>query len=122
MTRTDARIMSYLFTRCRGQRTVLIMPDEILKNIGTVARFEITKKQLVTNMKNLVLDGYIDFSETNNKEGQMMYVVTLTTRGEAFQREHMERVKNRWRDVGWKIAMAAAGAVVTVIIFKILGR
>jgi DNA-binding PadR family transcriptional regulator len=98
------------------------MPDEILKNIGTVARFEITKKQLVTNMKNLVLDGYIDFSETNNKEGQMMYVVTLTTRGEAFQREHMERVKNRWRDVGWKIAMAAAGAVVTVIIFKILGR
>ena len=89
LSRIENKIMGYLFTRCRGKRTVLIAPQEILDNIAP--KYEITKKQLEVHMKNLVLDGYVDFSNASRAEGgdktNDSYVITLTTRGEAFQRE-----------------------------------
>ena len=114
--------MGYLFTRCRGKRTVLIAPNEILTSIAlnetngrVLRRFEITRKQLDTRLKNLVLDGYIDYSLTD-KNGEQIYVVSLTTRGEAFQREHDERLKTGIRSFGVKILYAVVGAIVTIIV------
>jgi len=121
LSRIENRIMLFLFSRCRGKRTILINPDDIIKDIGVcdkrgaVRKFEITKKQLEVHMKNLVLDGYIDYSITDNKEGQSMYVVTLTTRGEAFQRERDEVVKRRWRSLGWKILLTLIACGITSI-------
>ena len=120
LNRLESRIMYYLFTRCRGKRTILVPPDEILTAIAssgenTIRKFEITKKQLETHMKNLVLDGYLDFSVTNNKEGQTMFVVTLTTRGEAYQRERDEIIKRRWRSLGWKVLLTLVSIAITSI-------
>ena len=114
--------------RCRGKRTVLIPPGDILQNIAAgknqrvIKHYEITKKQLETYMKSLILDGYIDYSGTNDKNGNMIYVVTLTTRGEAFQREHDEKVKRRWIDLGWKVLLAVAAFGVSYVLWVIVGR
>ena len=114
--------MEYLFSKCRGKRTVLIKPADILDEIAkSKPHFEITAKQLETHMKNIVLDGFIDTSLTNNREGEIMYVVTLTTRGEAFKRERDEAVKRRIRDIAWRILLTAIASVVGIIIGKILG-
>jgi predicted transcriptional regulator len=121
LNRIETRIMGYLFSRCRGKRTVLITPDEILRSIALnvkekeIKRFEITRKQLETKMKNLVLDGYIDYNSTENKENKTVYVVTLTTRGEAFQRENDERIMRRVRDIGWRIVLAIVACLVTSV-------
>ena len=120
--------MEYLFIRCRGKRTVLIPPDDILKNIAvgknqkTIGRYEITKKQLDTYMKSLVLDGYVDYSATNDKNGNMLYVMTLTTRGEAFQRERDEQVKRRWKDLGWKVLLTVLACIITSIFWVIRNK
>ena len=94
---------------------MLISPDDILQKIATKRRFEITKKQLEVHMKNLVLDGYVDYSMSNDKGGKFMYVVTLTTRGEAFQRERDERVKRRWSSLGWKVLLTLVSIAITSI-------
>ena len=123
LNRIETKIMDHLFARCRGKRTVLIAPDDILTHIGKKnARYEITKKQLLAHMKNLVLDGYIDYSETNGKDGRMMYVVTLTTRGEAFQRERDERVKRRWQSLGWKILLTIIAFGVSYTLWHLVGK
>jgi len=120
LNRIETRIMDFLFTKCRGKRTALLDPDEILKNIAMqndrpVRKFEITQKQLLTHMKNLVLDGYVDYSLTDDKGGKTMIVITLTTRGEAFRRERNERVKRRWQSLGWKVLLTLIACAITSI-------
>ena len=120
LNRIEIKIMEYVFSRCRGKRTVLITPQEILDSIAP--KYEITNKQLENHMKNLVLDGYLDFSRSDNKEGKLVYVVTLTTRGEAFQRERDEAVKRRWRSIGWKVLLTAIGVGVGFALTRMMGR
>ena len=111
--------MGFLFTKCRGKRTVLLNPDEILTGIATgknnqpIPAYEITRKQLEVHMKNLVLDGYIDFSHTDDKSGTTLYVTALTTRGESYQRERADQIRRRWRSLGWKVLLAAVTGAVT---------
>jgi len=118
--------MQFIFSNCRGKRTALIPPEEILKNIAlskkgnVIVRYEITGKQLETHMKNLVLDGYLDYSASGDKEGNMQYVVTLTTRGEAFRREHDDRIKRRWQSIGWKVLLTTIGVIFGFAITRLL--
>ena len=118
--------MWYLFTRCRGKRTILIKPEEILRDIAKldtdkpIRRYEITEKQLETHMKALVLDGYIDYSLSEAKEGKV-FVVTLSTRGEAFQRERDEIVKRRWRSLGWKVLLTFVAFGISALLWSLIG-
>ena len=121
LSRVEHKIMEHLFEQCRGKRTVLIDPETVLTTIATRPRFEITKKQLDIHMKNLVLDGYIDYNQSETKDGVAKYIVTLTTRGEAFQRERDEKVKSRLQDLGWKIVLTIVACIVTSI-FWYIGR
>jgi len=120
--------MAYLFGRCRGKRTVLIAPDDILKNIANPknGKYEITRKQLETHMKNIVLDGYVDYSFADKTksvaERDGAYVVTLTTRGEAYQRERDEKVKRMWQSVAWKIFLTTIGVIFGIALTKLLGQ
>ncbi|MCL2228243.1 MAG: hypothetical protein FWC00_00260 [Firmicutes bacterium] len=126
LNRIETRIMDYIFSRCRGKRTVLLPPKDILDGIAVdsrgnvITKFEITKKQLEVHMKNIVLDGYVDFSKTADKDGAESFVVTLTTRGEAFRRERSDIVRTRWRSIGWKIFLTLIGAGLSSIVWLIV--
>ena len=109
-----------MFGRCRGKRTVLIDPQDVLNSIVRGSKYEITLKQLETHMKNIVLDGYIDYSLTNNKEGRTIYVVTLTTQGEAFQRQRDDHLKKRLLDLGWKVLLTVVAFTVAFILGRIV--
>ena len=118
LNRIESKIMDLLFKKCSGRRTILISPREILDALAP--KNELTVKQLDKHMKNLVLDGYADYSNSDDN-GNLVYVVTLTTRGEAFRREHADRVARRWRDIGWKIVLAVVAVLVGAILTKVLG-
>jgi len=120
LNRIETKVMDYLFSRCRGKRTVLISPQEILDGISP--KYEITKKQLESHMKNIVLDGYADYSHSDDKEGSLVYVITLTTRGEAFQRERDERIKRRWQSMGWKVLLTVIAFVVSYTLWHLVGN
>ena len=111
--------MDYIFGRCRGKRTMLIPPKDILDSIAP--KFEITKKQLETHMKNLVLDGYIDYQRSEDKD-TYVYVVTLTTRGEAFQRERNDRIRRAWYSIGWKVLLTLLAFGISYTLWTIVGR
>ena len=112
LNRVEAKIMNYLFETCRGKKTVLIKPQDILESI--MPKYELTVKQLEGIMKNLALDGYIDVFNSDNK-GQLVYIITLKTRGEAYQREKDERRKKLMFSVGWKLALTALGITITTL-------
>ena len=109
--------MDYVFEKCRGKKTVLMSPKEILQSL--LPKHEITAKQLEGYLKNLALDGYLEALPSDNK-GQMMYVVKLKTRGEAYEREKRDARQKRFRSLGWKIALTVLGAVLAFILGIIL--
>lgn len=117
LNKVERKIMDYVFAKCRGKKTVLMTPKEILQSL--LPKHELTAKQLDIAMKNLSLDGYADVQNSDEK-GSLVYVVTLKTRGEAYQRERDDLRKEAIRSLSWKLALAAAGAVVTFIVVAIL--
>ena len=124
MNKIETRIMLHLFKHCKGKKSILISPADIQRGIADCrhpAKYELTKKQLDVRMKNLVLDGYIDFSETQDKNNNSTYVVTLTTRGEAFQREREQIKMKAVKSLGWKILLTIVACIVTSIFWSIFG-
>ena len=114
--------MSYIFARCRGKKTELMTPAEILEEIAKYGdKYEFTAKQLEIKIKNIMLDGYIEVFHSDNK-GVLNYVVKLTTKGEAYQREIDEIKKRRIHSIGWRVLLSVIGVGVVLILSWIIGR
>lgn len=118
LNRQEIKIMAYIFKRARGKKSELFSPEDILQAIAP--KFEITIKQLEKNMKNLELDGYIEFFHSNDK-GQKKYVISLKLKGEAFEREMREIRNKRIRSFGWKMALTLIAFAVTYTLGAIFG-
>ena len=119
LSRVEVKIMDYIFEKCRGKKTVLMSPKEILQSL--LPKFEITAKQLDGYLKNLSLDGYLEALQSDNK-GHMMYVVKLKTRGEAYHRERQEIKAKRMRSLGWKLTLTVIGAVLAFVLGIVLNN
>jgi len=118
LNRIETKIMDYLFDKVAGKKTVLITPKEVLHFL--MPKYELTAKQLDGHMKNLTLDGYVDVFNSDNK-GQLVYVVSLKLRGEAWKRERREINQKRMRSIGWKVMLTLLGFAITsvlVLIFR----
>jgi len=88
-------------------------PKEILSSI--LPKYELTAKQLEAAMKNIALDGYIEMQHSD-KKGNLVYVVTLKQKGEAYQREKDERRAKKMRSIGWKLMLTVLGVAVAWIL------
>ena len=122
LDRVEHRIMSYIFARCKGKKTQLMAPSDILSEIANSGpKYELTAKQLEIKMKNLMLDGYIEIYHSDNK-GTVNYVVKLTTKGEANQREIDDIKAKRVRSLGWKILLTVVGVGVAGMLGLIIGN
>jgi len=116
LDKVEHRVMKYVFERCRGRKTVLMEPKDILSNVAAAGpKYDLTVKQLEIVIKNLMLDGYIEVYRGDNK-GALNYVISLTQKGEAYQREIEDIKSQRIRSIGWKIVLTVIGfAVITIL-------
>jgi len=109
--------MDYVFEKCVGKKSVLLAPSEIQEYLAP--KHELTFKQIEIAVKNLMLDGYVDVYHSDNK-GTTNYVVSLKSRGEAYEREKKDAKDRRIRSIGWKVVLAAIGGVVTWIVSHVI--
>ena len=116
LIRVEAKIMDLLFERCRGKKSVLVTPKEILQAI--MPKYELTAKQLDGVMKNLALDGYVEV-HNSDRNGNAVYVVSLRSKGEAYEREKAERKRKLMRSILFKIGLTAIGLTMTGIFWWI---
>lgn len=110
--------MDYLYLKCRGKKTVLMTPKEILQSL--LPKYELTAKQLDSHIKNISLDGYVDVVNSD-KKGSFVYVVTLKLKGEAYEREKEEIKRKRLRSIGWKVMLSLIGIGITALFLIIRG-
>ncbi len=119
LNKTEARVMSYIFEKCKGENKGIFTPKELLAAL--MPKYEITARQLDVVMSNLALDDYIE-CEKKDKDGKLYFLVSLTMRGAAFDRERQSQKRQMIKSLLWKLGLTVGGAVVAFILGLILNR
>jgi hypothetical protein len=117
LNKTESRVMNYIFEKCKDKRSVLITPKELL--VAIMPKIELTAKELDAVMKNLVLDEYIEM-EKGDKSGSKVYIVALTIKGMAYDRERQAAKMIKLKSLGWKIILTVVSVVLAWILGKII--
>lgn len=119
LNKTEARVMSYIFEKCKGENKGIFTPKELLAAL--MPKYEITARQLDVVMSNLALDDYIE-CEKKDKDGRLYFLVSLTMRGAAFDRERQSQKRQMMKSVLWKLALTVGGAVIAFILGLLLNK
>lgn len=119
LNKTEARVMSYIFEKCKGENKGIFTPKELLAAL--MPKYEITAKQLDVVMSNLALDDYIE-CEKKNKDGKIYFLVSMTMRGAAFDRERQSQKRQRLQSLMWKLGLTVGGAILAFILGSLLQR
>ena len=119
LNKTETRVMSYIFEKCRGENKGIFTPKELLSAL--MPHYEITAKQLDVVMSNLALDDYIE-CEKKSKDGKIYFLVSLTMRGAAFDRERQSQKRQMVQSLMWKLGLTVGGAILAFILGLALQR
>ena len=119
LNKTESRVMSYIFEKCKGENKGIFTPKELLSAL--MPKYEITAKQLDVVMSNLALDDYIE-CEKRDKDGKIYFLVSLTMRGAAFDREKQSLKRQRIQSIMWKLGLTVGGAILAFILGTVLNR
>ena len=119
LNKTETRVMSYIFEKCKGENKGIFTPKELLSAL--MPKYEITAKQLDVIMSNLALDDYFE-SEKKDKDGKIYFLVSLTMRGAAFDRERQQQKRQMMRSLMWKLGLTIGGAILAFVLGIILNR
>ncbi len=119
LNKTESCVMSYIFEKCKGENKGIFTPKELLACL--LPKIEITAKQLDVVMSNLALDDYIE-CEKKDKEGKIYFLVSLTMRGAAFDRERQSQKRQMMKSLMWKLALTVGGAVLAFVIGILLNK
>ena len=119
LNKTETRVMSYIVEKCKGENKGIFTPKELLSAL--MPKYEITAKQLDVVMSNLALDDYIE-CEKKDKNGKIYFLVSLTMRGAAFDRERQSLKRQRMQSIMWKLGLTVGGAIVAFVLGIVLNR
>lgn len=119
LNKTESHVMSYIFEKCKGENKGIFTPKELLSAL--MPKYELTARQLDVIMTNLALDDYIE-CEKKDKDGKVYFLVSLTMRGAAFDRERQSQKRQMIKSIMWKLALTAGGAVVAFILGILLNK
>lgn len=108
LTRSEHEVMLAVYDLCDGTDGCLISPIDILSLLPAKRRYDPQKIDAV--LHNLMYDGYFDLI-TSERKGEKMYVINLKETGFSYKRA----IRQRQRDVAFRIALAFVGALATFI-------
>lgn len=109
----EKKVMQYLFDACSGKKSCLVEPDDILNYL--LPKYEINNIELDQILNALVLENYIDLVNSD-KNGKLVYCVSLKTKGEGFERERKNAKKNVYIILTRTIILACISFAVTLIL------
>ena len=109
----EKAVMFLLYDKCASKESVLISPNQII--IPLIPKFELSQKELDKIINNLIVDGYIDVINSDNK-GNPIYCVSLKMKGIAFKRDMLNQRKNNRYLIARTVALAILSVTVTLIL------
>lgn len=113
LSKSEAEVMSAVYSLCDGTEGCLVSPLDIISLIPHSRKFNTDELDSILNA--LRYDGYFDLIYSERK-GEKMYVINLKENGFAWKRTS----KQRQRDISFRIFLAFLGALATFVFGLIL--
>ena len=120
LNRKEIAVMRVIYDICSKNNDSGIISDDFIME-STPEKFKLTSSKVDTILNQLEYDGYFECTKSERK-GETVNVITLKQKGKAFKRELIQRRRKLINDMFWRIVFAALGAVVALIVRKILGN
>lgn len=108
LTKSENEVMRAVYDLCDGTDGCLISPLDVLSLLPAKRKYDLQKIDAV--LHDLMYDGYFDLI-TSERKGERMYVINLKETGFSYKR----MIKQRQRDIAFRIALAFIGAFATFI-------
>ncbi len=83
-------------------------------------KFKLNETDTDVILKQLEYDGYFECTKSE-KNGEIVNVISLKNKGKAFERELVQRRREILSTFIWRTLYAALGAVVALVVSKLLG-
>lgn len=116
----EISVMRAVYDVCKKNNESGIMSDDyIIQSTPEKYRLDATKVDAI--LRQLEYDGYFQCTKSD-RDGETVNVITLNPKGKAFERELIQRKRELLNNTFWRVVFAALGAVVALIVNKILGR
>ena len=117
LNRKEKKVMQFLYENCSGKQSCLIEPDDILNYLQP--KFDVNNIELEQILSALVLENYIDMVNSD-KNGKLVYCVSLKSKGEGFLREQQNAKKNLYIILTRTVILACVSFAVTLLLKAIL--
>ena len=120
LNRKEIAVMRVIYDICsKNNDSGIISNDFVLQSVPE--KFKLTTSNVDTILNQLEYDGYFECTKSERK-GETVNVITLKQKGKAFKRELIQRRRELINTTIWRVVFAAMGAVVALVVNKILGK
>lgn len=113
LNKKEKTVLKTILNLSAGKDACLISPTDILKRIPY--NINISKRDFKDILQTLEYDGYLEIIESDNK-GEKVYCITLTTKGQGFNRELIHYKRTIYFKIGLTLFTAVLGFVITKIL------
>ena len=118
LNKKEIAVMRAVYDVCaKNNDSGIISDDFIIQSTPEKFKFDATKVDAILNQ--LEYDGYFQCTKSD-RNGETVNVITLKSKGKAFKRELLLRRRELINSFFWRIVFAGAGAVVALIVNRIL--
>ena len=118
LNKKEISVMRTVYDVCtKNNDSGIITDDFIIQSTPEKYKFDATKVDAILNQ--LEYDGYFQCTKSD-RNGETVNVITLKSKGKAFKRELIQRRRELINSFIWRIVFAALGAVVALVVNKIL--
>ena len=111
LDKKEVAVMKCIYDFCKKHNDGAIISDEVIIQSGP-EKYRLTETKVDSILKQLEYDGYFECTKSD-RNGKTVNVINLKQKGKAFQRELINTMF-------WRVVFAALGAVVALIVNKIL--
>ncbi len=118
LNKKEVAVMRAVYDVCKRKNDSCIITDEFIIQ-SAPEKFKLNPTQVDTILHQLEYDGYFECTKSD-RDGKTVNVITLKPKGKAFERELVQRRRNLINTMTMRIVFAAMGAVVALVVNKIL--
>lgn len=120
LNKKEVAVMRCIYNYCKKNNDGTIISDAVIIQCCP-EKFKLNETQVDAILKQLEYDGYFENTKSE-RNGETVNVVNLKQKGKAFEREMTQRRRELLNTMIWRVVFAALGAVVALVVNKILGR
>ena len=118
LNKKEVAVMRAVYDVCKRKNDSCIITDEFIIQ-SAPEKFKLTPTHGDTILHLWEYDVYFDCPKSD-RDGKTVNVITLKPKGKAFERELVQRRRNLINTMTMRIVFAAMGAVVALVVNKIL--